>query len=113
MDDPNITMEEYIQLEEEKARRCGQEFNWETSTYGKVKYFEDINYFKDFGNKFPAIVYRDALVSKPEVTSEPTEYTKKPIHVVILTNYTVNIKHMVKVSEKAHILEHEEFKKVY
>nr|GEV36218.1 reverse transcriptase domain-containing protein [Tanacetum cinerariifolium] len=33
MDDPNITMAEYIQLEEEKARRRGQEFNWETATY--------------------------------------------------------------------------------
>ncbi|GKF10127.1 hypothetical protein Tco_0048053, partial [Tanacetum coccineum] len=28
MDDPNVTMEEYIQLEEEKARRLGQMYNW-------------------------------------------------------------------------------------
>nr|GEX89443.1 hypothetical protein [Tanacetum cinerariifolium] len=27
MDDPNITMEEYIRLEEEKARRCAIVFN--------------------------------------------------------------------------------------
>ncbi|GJY81758.1 hypothetical protein Tco_0494509 [Tanacetum coccineum] len=27
MDDPNITMEEYIKLEEEKARKRGKEFN--------------------------------------------------------------------------------------
>nr|GFC52261.1 hypothetical protein [Tanacetum cinerariifolium] len=33
MDDLNITMAEYIQLEEEKARRRGQEYNWETATY--------------------------------------------------------------------------------
>ncbi|GJW00724.1 hypothetical protein Tco_1555975 [Tanacetum coccineum] len=71
MDDPDITMEEYIQLEAEKARRLGQEFNWETTTYGKVMYFEDIDYFKDFENEFPAIVYKDALTSEPEVSSEP------------------------------------------
>ncbi|GKD33349.1 hypothetical protein Tco_1248858 [Tanacetum coccineum] len=70
MDDPNITMAEYIQLEEEKARRHGQEFNWETTTYGKVKYFEDIDYLKDFENQFPTIVYNDALTSKLEVSSD-------------------------------------------
>ncbi|GJT18382.1 reverse transcriptase domain-containing protein [Tanacetum coccineum] len=36
MDDPNITMEEYIRLEEEKARRRGQDFNWEIATYGTI-----------------------------------------------------------------------------
>ncbi|GJZ97325.1 hypothetical protein Tco_0669778, partial [Tanacetum coccineum] len=33
MDDPNITMEEYIRLEEEKARRRGKVYNWENATY--------------------------------------------------------------------------------
>nr|GEZ76755.1 hypothetical protein [Tanacetum cinerariifolium] len=33
MDDPNITMEEYIRLEEEKARRRGKMYNWKTATY--------------------------------------------------------------------------------
>ncbi|GJV42092.1 hypothetical protein Tco_1420532 [Tanacetum coccineum] len=41
MDDPNITMEEYIRLEEEKARRRGKLFNWETAKYGKICYDED------------------------------------------------------------------------
>nr|GEY05798.1 putative reverse transcriptase domain-containing protein [Tanacetum cinerariifolium] len=36
MEDPNITMEEYIKLEEEKARRNDQVYNWETATYGKI-----------------------------------------------------------------------------
>ncbi|GJU60229.1 hypothetical protein Tco_1237995 [Tanacetum coccineum] len=36
MDDPNITMEEYIRLEEEKDRRSGRVYNWETATYGKI-----------------------------------------------------------------------------
>ncbi|GKF04930.1 hypothetical protein Tco_0035598 [Tanacetum coccineum] len=43
MDDPNITMEEYIRLEEEKARRRGKVYNWETATYGKIWYDEDIH----------------------------------------------------------------------
>ncbi|GJV11358.1 hypothetical protein Tco_1352899 [Tanacetum coccineum] len=33
MDDPNITIKEYIRLEKEKARRRGQVYNWETATY--------------------------------------------------------------------------------
>ncbi|GJV96825.1 hypothetical protein Tco_1548402 [Tanacetum coccineum] len=71
MNDPDITMEEYIQLEAEKARRRGQEFNLETAMYGKVMYFEDIDYFKDFENEFPTIVYEDDLTSKSEDSSEP------------------------------------------
>ncbi|GJZ03376.1 hypothetical protein Tco_0536651, partial [Tanacetum coccineum] len=62
MDDPNITMTEYIQLEEEIARRHGQEFNWETTTY---------EVSSDFENESPTIVYNDASTSKPEVSSEP------------------------------------------
>ncbi|GJX26175.1 hypothetical protein Tco_0232471 [Tanacetum coccineum] len=44
MDKPNITMEEYIRLDEEKARR----------------------------REFPAIVYNDALTSKLDFLTEPT-----------------------------------------
>ncbi|GJU08156.1 hypothetical protein Tco_1124586 [Tanacetum coccineum] len=36
MDDPNITIEEYIRLEEEKAHRSGKVYNWETATLGKI-----------------------------------------------------------------------------
>nr|GEY14375.1 ribonuclease H-like domain-containing protein [Tanacetum cinerariifolium] len=39
---------------------------------GGFKYFEDIDYFKDFENEFSAIVYKDALTSEPKVSSEPT-----------------------------------------
>ncbi|GJS18020.1 hypothetical protein Tco_0412492 [Tanacetum coccineum] len=78
MDNPNITMEEYIRLEEEKARRLGKVYNWETATYDSendndkvnmpllpspkptVSYFDDLDFFKDFENEFPAIVYNDA-----------------------------------------------------
>ncbi|GJR28449.1 hypothetical protein Tco_1104681 [Tanacetum coccineum] len=70
-------MEEYIKLEVEKARRRGQEFSWETASYGKVRYFVDINHFKDFENEFPAIVYKDTLTSEPKVSSEPMDLTKR------------------------------------
>ncbi|GJZ40678.1 hypothetical protein Tco_0587564 [Tanacetum coccineum] len=64
MDDPNITMEQYIQLEEEKARRHGQVYNWKTATYGKIWYDEDVHYLRSFEKEFPAIVYKDALTSE-------------------------------------------------
>ncbi|GKC95142.1 hypothetical protein Tco_1160584 [Tanacetum coccineum] len=70
MDDPNITMEEYIQLMADKAHKHGQIFYWETATYDKI--YDDIDLFKEFKGDFPAIVYNDALASDPEVSSEPT-----------------------------------------
>ncbi|GKA08517.1 RNA-directed DNA polymerase, eukaryota [Tanacetum coccineum] len=145
MDNPNITMEEYIRLQEEKALSQGETFNWQTATYGKmeycededdcftnfetkflainivyisddedytvvydensfsykiisvnnlktdfkndndkvnmpsfpspepeVSYFNDLDFFKDFENEFPAIVYNDALTSKLNLLTEPT-----------------------------------------
>ncbi|GJX10478.1 hypothetical protein Tco_0200337 [Tanacetum coccineum] len=141
MDDPNITMEEYIRFEEEKARIHGQTFNWQTATFGKIEnyededdcstdfeteflaivldniltaipseptvcppnndevdfrisldesddedyteminlcrpnltvdYFDDLDYLKDFENKFPAIVYNDGLTSKSDLEIKP------------------------------------------
>ncbi|GJX23497.1 hypothetical protein Tco_0227942 [Tanacetum coccineum] len=53
MDDPNITMEEYIRLQEEKALRHGRTFNWQTATYGKVEYYEDED--DCLTTEFPAI----------------------------------------------------------
>ncbi|GJV73514.1 hypothetical protein Tco_1493509 [Tanacetum coccineum] len=37
-----------------------------------VSYFDDLDHFKDFENKFPAIVYYDALTSKLDFLTEPT-----------------------------------------
>ncbi|GKB78099.1 hypothetical protein Tco_0944994, partial [Tanacetum coccineum] len=71
MDDPNITMEEYIQLMADKARGRDQTFNWETDTYGEV-YFKDLDSFTSFEIDFPAIVYNDASTSNQNVSSEPT-----------------------------------------
>ncbi|GKE85678.1 hypothetical protein Tco_1559420, partial [Tanacetum coccineum] len=52
MDDPNITMEEYIRLEKEKPHRRGKVYNWETATY--------------------AIVFTDTLTSEATLSCEPT-----------------------------------------
>ncbi|GKA68149.1 hypothetical protein Tco_0768066 [Tanacetum coccineum] len=64
MDDPNITMEEYIRLEEEKACRRGKVYNWETATYGKIWDNEDVHDLGSVENEFPAIVFNDTLISK-------------------------------------------------
>ncbi|GJV47918.1 retrovirus-related pol polyprotein from transposon TNT 1-94 [Tanacetum coccineum] len=70
MDDPNITMEEYIRLEKEKTQKRGKVFNWEIAKY--VSCIDDLDFSKDFENEFPAIVYNDALTSKSDFSTEPT-----------------------------------------
>ncbi|GJV13251.1 reverse transcriptase domain-containing protein [Tanacetum coccineum] len=119
MDDPNITMEEYIRLEEEKARKRGKVFNWDTakilfddsddedytvvfdknsfsykiistndlktdlendnekvnmplfpSPEPTVNCIDDLDFFKDFENEFPAIVYNDALTTIQHLMAE-------------------------------------------
>ncbi|GJX37790.1 hypothetical protein Tco_0251093 [Tanacetum coccineum] len=72
MDDPNITMEEYIRLEEEKARRRGKVYNWETATYGKIWYDKDVHDLRSVETEFPAIVYNDAFTSEVTLYCEPT-----------------------------------------
>ncbi|GJT83196.1 hypothetical protein Tco_1057538 [Tanacetum coccineum] len=72
MDDPNITMEEYIRLEEEKARRRGKVYNWETATYGKIWYDEDVHDLRSVETEFPAIVFNDKLTSEEALSCEPT-----------------------------------------
>ncbi|GJY39370.1 hypothetical protein Tco_0425734 [Tanacetum coccineum] len=71
MEDRDMTMEEYVQYETEKALRYGKVYNWETATYGKIMYVEDINNLRFFETKFPAIVYEDVLTSELEFSSEP------------------------------------------
>ncbi|GJS77338.1 hypothetical protein Tco_0727219 [Tanacetum coccineum] len=74
MDDPNITMEEYIRLEEEKALSRGETFNWQTATYGKMEYYEDEDdCFTNFESEFPTIVLDDTLTSREALSWEPTE----------------------------------------
>ncbi|GJZ71018.1 hypothetical protein Tco_0634869 [Tanacetum coccineum] len=72
MDAPNIIMEEYIKLEEEKAQRHGGTFNWQTSTYGKMEYCEDEDdSITNFEPKYPAIVFDDTLTFDATLSYEP------------------------------------------
>ncbi|GKB24445.1 hypothetical protein Tco_0863846 [Tanacetum coccineum] len=73
MDDPNITMEEYIRLKVENALSRGETFNWQTATYGKIEYCEDgHDCFTNFESEFPSIVLddtpREALCWEPTVS---------------------------------------------
>ncbi|GJR34828.1 hypothetical protein Tco_1210512 [Tanacetum coccineum] len=72
MDDPNITMEEYIRLEEEKARRRGKVFNWETAKYGKIRIDEDVHNLRSVKTKFPAITLIDEISSENTFSCELT-----------------------------------------
>ncbi|GJZ30439.1 hypothetical protein Tco_0575486 [Tanacetum coccineum] len=72
MDDPNITMEEYIRHKEERARKCGKVFNWETAKYGKIWYDEDIHNLRSDETKFPAIAFNDGVSSEKTLSCEPT-----------------------------------------
>nr|GEU57849.1 retrovirus-related Pol polyprotein from transposon TNT 1-94 [Tanacetum cinerariifolium] len=60
-DDPNMTMEEYIRLKEEKASRHGRTFNWQTATYGKMEYCNDEDdSFTNLETEYPAKVFDNA-----------------------------------------------------
>ncbi|GJZ35521.1 hypothetical protein Tco_0581338 [Tanacetum coccineum] len=73
MDDPNITMEEYVRLKEEKAQRHGQTFNWQTATFGKVENYKDEDAcFIDFETEFPAIVFDNTITSDTSLLCAPT-----------------------------------------
>ncbi|GKD22958.1 hypothetical protein Tco_1224661 [Tanacetum coccineum] len=71
MDDPNITMKEYVRLEEEKARRHGKVYNWETATYGKIWDNEDVYGFGSVESEFSTIVFNDTLTSEAALSCEP------------------------------------------
>ncbi|GJS09245.1 hypothetical protein Tco_0366041 [Tanacetum coccineum] len=65
-------MEEYIRLEEEKARRHGKVYNWETATYGKIWDNEDIHDLRSVETEFPSIVFNDTLTSEAALSCEST-----------------------------------------
>ncbi|GKB68232.1 hypothetical protein Tco_0929644 [Tanacetum coccineum] len=74
MDDPNLTMEEYIKLEEEKACKHGRVFNWETATYGKIRVDDNLHDLRSMEAEFPAIVagYTEEIVHDFEQRLETT-----------------------------------------
>nr|GEU60262.1 hypothetical protein [Tanacetum cinerariifolium] len=72
MDDPNITMEEHIRLEEEKAHRHGKVYNWETAMYDKIWDNQDVHDLGSVETEFPTIVFNDMLTSEAPHSYEPT-----------------------------------------
>ncbi|GJW66760.1 hypothetical protein Tco_0121184 [Tanacetum coccineum] len=72
MEDRDMTMEEFVQYETEKALKNGKVYNWEIATYSKNRYVEHVHYLRFFETEFPAIVYDDALTSELVFSSEPT-----------------------------------------
>ncbi|GJR93195.1 hypothetical protein Tco_0265369 [Tanacetum coccineum] len=64
-------MEEYVQRETERALKNGKVYNWETTTYGKIMYDEEVHYLKKFKTEFPAIAYDDTFTSELQFSSEP------------------------------------------
>ncbi|GKE58273.1 hypothetical protein Tco_1497458, partial [Tanacetum coccineum] len=72
MDDPNITIEEYIRLEEEKAKKHRKVFNWETAKYSKIWYDEDIHDLGSVETEFPAIAINNEVSSEKTLSCEPT-----------------------------------------
>ncbi|GKC00902.1 hypothetical protein Tco_0987038 [Tanacetum coccineum] len=73
MDNPNITIEEYIRLQEEKALSRGETFNWQIATYGKMEYCEDEDdCFTNFESEFPAIVLDNTMTPREALSWEPT-----------------------------------------
>ncbi|GJT79801.1 hypothetical protein Tco_1054143 [Tanacetum coccineum] len=88
MDDPNITMEEYIRLEEEKARKRGKVFNWETAKYGKIWYDEDIHDLRSVETEFPSIAFNNAVSSEKHFLVNPrTECLKFYNLCVVFVNF--------------------------
>ncbi|GKC51487.1 hypothetical protein Tco_1074232 [Tanacetum coccineum] len=87
-------MEEYIRLEEEKSRRRGKVYNWETATYGKIWDNEDVHDLGSVETEFPAIVFNDTLTSEAALSYEPTVSTLNndeiEFRISFLTNPTMN-----------------------
>ncbi|GJU83177.1 hypothetical protein Tco_1285542 [Tanacetum coccineum] len=73
MDNPNITMEEYIRLQEKKALSRGETFNWQTATYGKREYYDDEDdSFINFKSEFPAIILGNTNAISSQTTRGKT-----------------------------------------
>nr|GEW87107.1 putative reverse transcriptase domain-containing protein [Tanacetum cinerariifolium] len=69
MDDPNVTMEEYIGLEEEMLKNVGK---WETAKYDTIWYDEDIQDLRFIKIEFPAIAFNHEISSEKTLSCEPT-----------------------------------------
>ncbi|GKD77169.1 hypothetical protein Tco_1339790 [Tanacetum coccineum] len=78
MDNPNLTIEEYIRLEKEKARKHGKVFHWQTATYGKISVDDDFYDLRSMEAEFPAIVVNDD--SSPKDTLQWKSQVSIPVN---------------------------------
>nr|GEW24981.1 putative ribonuclease H-like domain-containing protein [Tanacetum cinerariifolium] len=81
-------------LEEEKAQKRGNVFNWETTKYGKIWYDEDVLNLISVETKFPAIVFNDKLTSNETLFCEHTVSSPNNNEIdfrISLTNSTMKI----------------------
>ncbi|GKC68454.1 hypothetical protein Tco_1101052 [Tanacetum coccineum] len=78
MDDPRITMEEYIMFEEEKAHKRRKVFNWQTATYRKIRVDDNLHNLSSLEGEFPVIVINDAFV--PQDTLQYKSQVSTPIN---------------------------------
>ncbi|GJZ84887.1 hypothetical protein Tco_0650226 [Tanacetum coccineum] len=69
-------MEEYIRLEEEKAHKHGNVFNWQTATYGKIRVDDDLHNLSSMEAEFPAIVINDAVTPQDELQCKSQRLTE-------------------------------------
>ncbi|GJZ19115.1 hypothetical protein Tco_0555705 [Tanacetum coccineum] len=77
MDDPNITIEEYIRLQEEKALSRGGHLMANCQRTGKMGYLMMRRLLTNFETKFPAIVLDNTLTSNAALSCGPTV---SPLH---------------------------------
>ncbi|GKA79082.1 hypothetical protein Tco_0785678, partial [Tanacetum coccineum] len=68
----NIAIKEYIRLEEEKARRHGKVYNWETAMYGRIWCNEDVHDLRSVETEFPTIIFDNVFPSEVTPSYEPT-----------------------------------------
>ncbi|GJX40306.1 hypothetical protein Tco_0255296 [Tanacetum coccineum] len=78
MDYPNLTMEEYIRLEEDKARKHGKVFNWQTATYGKIRVNGGFYDIRSMEVEFLAIVVNDDFA--PQDTLQCKSQVSTPVN---------------------------------
>ncbi|GKB81974.1 hypothetical protein Tco_0948869 [Tanacetum coccineum] len=78
MDNTNLTMEEYIRIEEEKAHKRGKVFNWQIATYGKIRVDDDFYDLRSMEAEFPAIVVNDDFA--PQDTLQCKSQVSTPVN---------------------------------
>ncbi|GJV52753.1 hypothetical protein Tco_1448494 [Tanacetum coccineum] len=64
MDNPNLTMEEYVRLEEEKTCKHVKVFDWQTATYEKIRVDDSFYDLRSMEAEFPAIIINDDFAPK-------------------------------------------------